>query len=157
MNIKWIRVFMPLTLLLLKPEYSMMIYHSYSWPVSLCPQEINNHATENARKTGHCLTRGRDWDTCIWELIAMQINSARQGLRNCLKIMITVAHLIWNTFKGNKIADHPDVVGASSVGVAPATYSFSTKHLASMDWAKKINCKMRRETFNFWDLVQLIL
>ena len=37
---------------------------------------------------------------------------------------------------GNKIVDHSDVVGASPVGTAPTTSSFSTYHLASMDWAK---------------------
>ena len=37
---------------------------------------------------------------------------------------------------GNKLGDHSDVVGASAVGAAPITYSFSTKHMASMDWTK---------------------
>ena len=36
---------------------------------------------------------------------------------------------------GNKIVDHSDVVGASPVGAAPTTSSFSTEHLASLDWA----------------------
>ena len=36
---------------------------------------------------------------------------------------------------GNTV-DHSDVVGASPVGAAPTTSSFSTQHLASMDWAK---------------------
>ena len=39
---------------------------------------------------------------------------------------------------GNKIIDDSDVVGASPVGAAPTTSSFSTYHLASMDWAKTI-------------------
>ena len=30
------------------------------------------------------------------------------------------------TLVGNKIVDHPDVVGASPVGAAPTTSSFST-------------------------------
>ena len=55
---------------------------------------------------------------------------------------------------GNKIVDHSDVVGASPVGAAPTTSSFSTLHLASMG---KGNCKTRRETFKFWDLVHFIL
>ena len=38
--------------------------------------------------------------------------------------------------RGNKIVEYSDVVGASSVGAAPTTSSFSTHHLASMDWAK---------------------
>ena len=37
---------------------------------------------------------------------------------------------------GNKIVDHSDVAGASPVGAAPTTSSFSTKHRASMDWTK---------------------
>ena len=40
------------------------------------------------------------------------------------------------TLVGNKVVDHSDVVGASPVGAAPTTPSFSTKHLASLDWAK---------------------
>ena len=43
---------------------------------------------------------------------------------------------IRRTLVGNKIVDHSDVVGASPVGAAPTTSSFSTKHLASLDWAK---------------------
>ena len=43
---------------------------------------------------------------------------------------------ISRTLVGNKIADNSDVVGASPVGAAPTTSSFSTWHLASMDWAK---------------------
>ena len=37
---------------------------------------------------------------------------------------------------GKKLVDLSDVVGASPVGVDPTTSSFSTYHLASMDWAK---------------------
>ena len=40
------------------------------------------------------------------------------------------------TLTGNKLVDNSDVVGASPVGAAPTTSSFSTEHLASMDWAK---------------------
>ena len=48
------------------------------------------------------------------------------------------------TLAGNNIADHTDVGAAS-------TFSFSTKHLASMD------CKTGWETFKFWGLLILIL
>ena len=34
---------------------------------------------------------------------------------------------------GNKIVDHSDAVGASPVGAAPTSSSFSTKHLTSKD------------------------
>ena len=43
---------------------------------------------------------------------------------------------ISGTIVGNKIVEHSDVVGALPVGAAPATSSFSTYHLASMDWGK---------------------
>ena len=43
---------------------------------------------------------------------------------------------ISHTLVGNKIVDHSDVVGASPVGAAPTTSSFSTQHMASMDSAK---------------------
>ena len=44
---------------------------------------------------------------------------------------------IIRTLVGNKIADHSDVVGASPVGAAPTTSSFSTWHLVSWDSAKQ--------------------
>ena len=43
---------------------------------------------------------------------------------------------ISRTLVGNKI-DHSDVDGASPASTAPTTSSFSTQHLASMEWAKK--------------------
>ena len=43
---------------------------------------------------------------------------------------------ISRTLVGNKIVDNSDVVGASPVGAAPTTSSFSTYHMASIDWAK---------------------
>ena len=43
---------------------------------------------------------------------------------------------ISHTIVGNKIVDHSDVVGAVPTGTAPTTSSFSTKHLASIVWAK---------------------
>ena len=43
---------------------------------------------------------------------------------------------IRRTLVSNKIVDHSDVVGASPVGAAPTTSSFSTEHVASVDLAK---------------------
>ena len=40
---------------------------------------------------------------------------------------------ISRTLVDNKIVDRSDVVGASPVGVAATTSSFSTQHLAAMD------------------------
>ena len=44
---------------------------------------------------------------------------------------------IRRTLVGNKLDDHSDVVGASPIGAAPTTSSFSTQHQASLDWTKK--------------------
>ena len=41
-----------------------------------------------------------------------------------------------HTLVGNKIVDHWDVLGAAPIGAARTTSSFSTEHVASMDWAK---------------------
>ena len=65
----------------------------------------------------------------------------------------------WNiipTLVGNKLADHSDVVGASPVGAAPTTSSFSPL-TPGFNILHKDNCKTKRETFKFWDLVQLLL
>ena len=43
---------------------------------------------------------------------------------------------ISHSLVGNKLVDHWDVFGALPVSAAPTTYSFSTSHLASVDWAK---------------------
>ena len=49
----------------------------------------------------------------------------------------TVKPLIWVApWWSNKIVENSHVVGASPVGAAPTTSSFSTLNLASMDWAK---------------------
>ena len=61
---------------------------------------------------------------------------------------------IRRTLGGNNIVDHSDVVGASPVGAAPTTSSFSTLHLASRDSAKKA---ARQYEIKCWDLVRLLL
>ena len=43
---------------------------------------------------------------------------------------------ISRTSAGNKLGHHSHVVGASPVGSVPTISSFSTEHLASMDWEK---------------------
>ena len=55
----------------------------------------------------------------------------------------------------NKIVDHSDAVGASPVGAAPTTSSFSTWHLAPMDWANA-TARWNKNHLSF-DLVPLIL
>ena len=57
---------------------------------------------------------------------------------------------IRRTLVGNKIVDHSDVVGASPVGAAPTTSSFSTWTPGFIGLGKD-NCKARRETLKFRD------
>ena len=58
---------------------------------------------------------------------------------------------ISRTLLGNKIVDNSDVVGASPVGAAPTTSSFSTKHLAPMDWARTIARRYKKHlSFGIW-------
>ena len=58
---------------------------------------------------------------------------------------------IWCTVVGNKIVDHSDVVGASPIGAAPTTSSFSTQHMASMDWAKSTaRCDKKHLSLGIW-------
>ena len=56
---------------------------------------------------------------------------------------------ISHIFVGNKTVDHSNVVGASPVGAAPTTFSFSTQHLALMDWAK-ITARRDDKHIQFW-------
>ena len=59
-----------------------------------------------------------------------------QNTVNVLVYIYRKTSNISRTLVGNKIVDNSDVVGASPVGAAPTTSSFSTEHLASIDWAK---------------------
>ena len=58
------------------------------------------------------------------------------------------------TLVGNNIVDHSVVVGVLPVGDAPTSSSFLTPGFNGLG---KDNCTMRRETFKFGELVQLIL
>ena len=63
------------------------------------------------------------------------------------RITFNISH----TLAGNKIADHPNAVGASPVGAAPTTSSFSTQHMASMDWAKTTARRDKKHlSFGIW-------
>ena len=53
-----------------------------------------------------------------------QLSITKIGLK--MKIIYRKFSNIRRIFVGNKIVDHSDVVGASPVGAAPTTYSFST-------------------------------
>ena len=78
----------------------------------------------------------------VW-LQVREGNNKKHGYRKTSNISRTLV--------GNKIVDNSDVVGASLIGAAPTTSSFSTKHLASMDWAKTTarGCK-KHLSFGIW-------
>ena len=60
-------------------------------------------------------------------------------IATCYPAAVNYYHQVSNirrTLVGNQIVDHSDVVGASPVGAAPTTSSFSTQHLASIYCAK---------------------
>ena len=63
----------------------------------------------------------------------------------------------WPCYKGfllYNIVNHSDVVGASPVVAAPTTSSFSTLHLASMEWAKTIARQNEKHlSFEIWSLL----
>ena len=63
---------------------------------------------------------------------------------------------IRRTLVGYKIVNHSDVVGASPVGAAPTTH-FILDIKPGFIGLGKDNCKTRRETCKFGDLVRLIL
>ena len=64
-------------------------------------------------------------------IITLTIN-----IRCSLYIFYRNTYDISHNLVGNKIVDNSDVVGASPVGAALTISSFSTEHLASMDWAE---------------------
>ena len=58
---------------------------------------------------------------------------------------------ISRTLAANKIVDNSDVVGASPVGAAPTTSSFSIEHMVSMDWAKTTERGYKKHlSFRIW-------
>ena len=68
-----------------------------------------------------------------------------------LKKMYRQVSSIRHTLVGNQIVDHSDVVGASPVGAAPTTSSFSTEHLASTYWTKTTASRdEKRLSFGIW-------
>ena len=71
-------------------------------------------------------------DTCCFQVISQPNCHLRIVLNHhCRKVSNKSSTLV-----GNKIVDHSDVVGASPVGAAPTTSSFSISHLSSQDLAK---------------------
>ena len=60
---------------------------------------------------------------------------------------------IRRTLVGGKIADHSDVVGASPACRRCSNYIFISNFITGFNELGKDNCKTRRESFKFCDLV----
>ena len=76
-----------------------------------------------------------------------------QAILNNYKINLNYRQTsnICRTLVRNKIVDHSDVFGASPDDAAPTTSSFSTWHLASMDWVKAAARREERHLrFGIW-------
>ena len=100
------------------------------------------------------------WRTLFWDIFVMTFSTCI--MQHVFKKALTVEKCfsstkrvfdiyrktsnISRTLVGNTIFYHWDVVGASPVGAAPTTSSFSTEHLVLVDWAK---------TMTRWDEIHL--
>ena len=73
-----------------------------------------------------------------------------------LKMTYRQTSNITHPLAGNKTINHSDVVGASPVGAAPTTSSFLTL-TPGFNGLSRDSDKTRRESFQFLDLVRLIL
>ena len=141
---------------MLEMEYSFQLglFHACWCPGSCYHQVISRVCTDNARQTHFCLPWHWISAVCIISLPSLTILVLQPeycgnvihcpGSWFCQAIsrhdiycdMYRKTSNIRCTLVGNKIVHHLDVVGASPVGAAPNTSSFSTQHLASRDSAK---------------------
>ena len=100
----------------------------------------NSEQNWEALRSGNslCLSHGLSSvgsSTC--SAVSAEVYSDWVGIipNDVLKLLPSISN-IRRTLRGNTLVDHSDVVGASPVGAAPTTSSWSTWHLASIDWAK---------------------
>ena len=136
-------------------------FYACWWPGSFIQLDINSYGIDKIRLLGilvwHQECHQSDIqifqevnlpDThCVLQVFVLVRHIAQQYIKTETE---TLAHgQLWNhidnyrkiskiscTLLGYEIVDHSDVVGASPVGAAPTTSSFSTWHLASRDSAK---------------------
>ena len=117
--------------------------HSSPWPASYGVSSVNIlEKIERVITAPHCI-----WDcyTCYSGIPNQFIGTNYCQISN-----------IRRTLVGNKMVDDSGVVGASPLGAAPTTSSFSTKHLVSIDCAKT-TARGNKKHLSFWDLVRFIL
>ena len=82
-------------------------------------------------------------------MIAFKIIFLPMNVTRLIILMHRQTSNISRTIACNEIIDHSDVVGASPDGVVPTTFNLTT----GFNGLDKGDCKTRRETLKFWDLV----
>ena len=110
-------------------------------PVAVCLRGLHPH-TDCSRQQGTLLLVTKCLDRSSGEPndVVYGVDSIYRQVSN-----------IRRTLVGNWIADHSDVVGASPVGAAPTTSSFSIKHLASTYGAKTTASRDEKHlSFDIW-------
>ena len=120
-NINHVLISFPITAIFLYEtalvELIFIQHSGYWWPGAKAPgHQLLHHLSAHP-----CIS------ICLWVTQCHMQYSTDINSQIC-----NISH----TLVGNKIVDHSDVGGASSVDAAPTTSSFSTYHLASMDCAK---------------------
>ena len=128
------------------------------WQVPHCLLQwpLGDHVSQVRSQLGHrCATPGLGY---VWDLVL-----ARSGYINCVVLSHSMSDKppIWyyrktsnisRTLVCNKIVDNSDVVGASPVGAAPTTSSFSNL-TPGFNGLSEDKCKRIQDTLKFWDLV----
>ena len=120
-------------------------------------QNTNLSPHENVSKS---FTKWRQWYSClvVWKKINHRALRISRNITIVPEDNATCRQIsnISRTLVGKKLIDHSYVVGASPVGAVPTTSSLSTLTPGFNELGKN-NWKTRRETFELWDFVLLIL
>ena len=91
------------------------------------------------------------WTNCCWCIASCAIDVLLLSLWMSIVMKYCQTSNIGHALVGNKIVDHLDVAGASPIGAAPTTSSFSTQHLAPMDWTKSTAGRDEKHlSFGIW-------
>ena len=103
----------------------MIIMLRWTFGTIFCKKEKKNKQLTQRPYAGTAINEVYIIDIWIYSIEMMHTHThkkRRKNIKNTYRQISNISH----TFVGNEIVDHSDVVGASLVGVAPTTYSFST-------------------------------
>ena len=104
--------------------------HVSNWCIYKCPVDGFGHWTDvlffhSGIESPFSILTLYLWSTCVTAAFAAVERVEYQSDPNEIDIYRKLSN-IRRTLVGNEIVDHSDVVGASPVGAAPTTSSFST-------------------------------